>query len=123
MRLHLTSNTLLALVLSLAATAVAQENAAPSPAAINVYPADVHLTTLRDRQSLIVQAAYADGITRDVTKDAKFTLSNDALASVEGNVLRPKADGTAELKVEDAGLVVNLPLTVQNAAADPPISF
>lgn len=123
MRLHLTSNTLLALVLSLAATAVAQENAAPSPAAINVYPADVHLTTLRDRQSLIVQAAYADGITRDVTKDAKFTLSNDALASVEGNVLRPKADGTAELKVEYAGLVVNLPLTVQNAAADPPISF
>lgn len=64
-----------------------------APAKIHVYPADVQLTTNRDRQSLIVQAEYADGITRDVTAEAKFTLANAALASVEANVLRPLADG------------------------------
>ncbi|HEV3416826.1 MAG TPA: hypothetical protein VG056_08445, partial [Pirellulales bacterium] len=34
----------------------------PKPAEILVYPLDVDLTTARDRQSLIVQARYSDGI-------------------------------------------------------------
>ncbi|HUG66538.1 MAG TPA: DUF1549 and DUF1553 domain-containing protein [Pirellulaceae bacterium] len=94
-----------------------------APAKINVYPADVQLTTARDRQSLIVQAEYADGITRDVTAEATFTLANQALATVEANVLRPTADGASELKVEYGGHAVVIPVEVQNATVDQPISF
>ena len=35
--------------------------------ALEVFPAEINLTTARDRQSIVVQATYADGITRDVT--------------------------------------------------------
>ena len=37
--------------------------AAPEAAAvsINVYPPNIHLTTVRDRQSVIVQAVYSSG--------------------------------------------------------------
>ncbi|MEO8497170.1 MAG: DUF1549 domain-containing protein, partial [Planctomycetota bacterium] len=81
------------------------------------------LTTIRDRQALIVQAEYADGITRDVTAEAKFTLANPALATVAANVLRPTADGASQLTVEYGGHMVMVPVEVQNAVADPPISF
>ncbi len=94
-----------------------------APASINVYPADVHLTTVRDRQSLIVQSVYPDGITRDVTGEAKLTLSDPGIAKLEKNVLYPVADGKGELTVEYAGHVVKVPVVVLNATADPPISF
>jgi Protein of unknown function (DUF1549)/Protein of unknown function (DUF1553) len=113
--------------LLVAEDATPAKTAAPAkttaPAKINVYPADVRLTTARDRQSLIVQAEYPDGITRDVTSEAKFTLVNASLALVEANVLRPKADGASELKVEFGGHTVMVPVEVHQAAVDRPISF
>jgi hypothetical protein len=95
----------------------------PRPAEILVYPPDVDLTTARDRQSLIVQARYSDGITRDVTTDAKFTLANAKLARIDKQTLYPVADGKTQLDVEYAGHKVTLPVTVKNAKTDPPISF
>ncbi|HEV8068749.1 MAG TPA: DUF1549 domain-containing protein [Planctomycetaceae bacterium] len=95
----------------------------PKPAEILVYPPDVDLTTARDRQSLIVQARYSDGITRDVTTDAKFTLANAKLARIDKQTLYPVADGKTQLDVEYAGHKVTLPVTVKNAKTDPPISF
>ena len=94
-----------------------------APISINVYPPDINLTTVRDRQSIIVQSVYADGITRDVTDQATFTLSDPSLATLENNVLRPKSDGTTEITVAFADHSVTLPVTVKDAAADPPISF
>ena len=94
-----------------------------APVSINVYPPDVNLTTIRDRQSIIVQSVYADGITRDVTDQATFTLTDPALASLERNVLHPKADGNTEIKVAFGEHQVTLPVMVENSAADPPISF
>jgi hypothetical protein len=88
-----------------------------------VYPPDVQLSTSRARQSVVVQATFADGITRDVTADAKLTLGNPALAKIDGNVLTPTADGSGELKVEFGGKTVTIPLAVKHAAADQPISF
>lgn len=90
---------------------------------IEVSPPDVHLTTKRDRQSLVVQAFYDNGLTQDVTAEAKFTLANPALVRVEGAVLHPASDGTTELTVEYGGHRVTLPVVVKDAAADPPISF
>ena len=44
---------------------LAAEAADLKPTKINVDPVDVSLKTSRDRQSIIVQAVYPGGITRD----------------------------------------------------------
>jgi hypothetical protein len=111
----------------IAANAFADEaKPAAAPAAltaINVFPSDVNLTTIRDRQSLIVQAAYADGITRDVTAESKFTVANAQLVRLDGNVLYPSTDGATELTVSFGGKQVMVPIKVARASDDPLISF
>lgn len=108
------------LVVLLASVSLRAEEA---PAELHVYPPDVNLTTARDFQSVIIQAAYANGITRDVTDLAEIKISDPKLVRVEGNVLYPAADGTGEVLVSYAGDTVTLPLTVSESATDRPISF
>ena len=91
------------------------------PTKIDVFPPDVSLKTLRDRQSLVVQATYPSGITRDVTSDAKFTLSNGKLCKFENQTLFPAADGATEVVIEYGGHSVKVPVKVEQAAADRPI--
>jgi len=95
----------------------------PVPASLAVYPADVNLLTARGRQTFVVQASYADGITRDVTALAKATLTDPTLAKLDKNVLTPLADGATELKVEFGGQALNIPVKVKDAKADRPVSF
>ncbi|MGH7128012.1 MAG: cell surface protein, partial [Planctomycetaceae bacterium] len=97
--------------------------AEPQLASIEVSPPDVQLNTLRDRQSLIVQAVFADGLTRDVTAEAKFTPADASLVRLEGTTLYPAADGETQLTVEYGGRSVTVPVKVQQAAAERPISF
>ena len=101
----------------------AAESEKAKPTKINVNPADVSLKTARDRQSVIVQAVYPNGITRDVTAQAKLTLTNGSLIRLEKNVLYPAADGKTELKVEFGGHTVTVPVEVAEAKAERPISF
>ena len=75
--------TLLATFL-IASTAIAEE-----PVELKIFPESAQLKTLRDRQSFVVQAFYANGITRDVTKEAKFALANGALCKLENATLYP----------------------------------
>lgn len=95
----------------------------PAPASLAVYPADVNLLTARGRQTFVVQAVYADGLTRDVTAQAKLTLTEPTLAKLEKNVLTPLADGATELKVEFGGQALNVPVKVKDAKVDRPVSF
>ena len=97
--------------------------AADAPTSLEVYPADVHLNTLRDRQSFVVQVAFPNGLTQDVTADAKVTLSNANIVKLEGHTLHPAADGEGQLTVEYAGLSKVVPIKVEQAAADRPVSF
>ena len=92
-------------------------------AELRVYPQDVSLTTKRDRQSVVVQALYADGITRDVTAEAQWAFGQDGLIRREGNVMYPVADGQTELRVTFQGQTKAIPCKVEQAAADRPISF
>jgi hypothetical protein len=92
-------------------------------AAVQVFPPDVKLFTSRARQAVVVQAQYADGITRDVTAQAKAALTNPACARLEGNILSPLADGATDLKVDFGGKTVSVPVAVKDAKADRPISF
>lgn len=97
---------------------------AQSPlASLEVYPPDVNLETARDQQSYIVQAWYANGLSQDVTAEAKASFANPALVKLEGNIIKPMADGATEMTVEFGGKSVKLPVKVANAKADRPISF
>src|SRR3954464_9937316 len=77
---------------------------------VEVFPNEVSLTTARDRQSLVVQATYADGITRDVTAEAAMTPANPALVRRDGFVLHPVADGETTLDVAFGGRSIPVPV-------------
>lgn len=65
--------------------------AAPAPAApatryltkLDILPPQITLSTKQARQVVAVQATYSDGITEDVTSQAKPRLSNSAVARWE----------------------------------------
>ncbi len=110
------------LLAALALTAASA--AAQSPlASLEVFPPDVNLETSRDRQSFVVQAWFADGLSRDVTAEAKVAFANPALVKLTSNVVTPVADGATEMTVEWGGKAVKLPVKVTGAAVDRPISF
>jgi hypothetical protein len=98
-------------------------SAADAPTSLEVYPTDVHLNTLRDRQSFVVQVAYPNGLTEDVTQKAKLTLSNASIVKLDGQTLHPAADGEGQLTVEFAGMKKVVPIKVEQAAADRAVSF
>jgi hypothetical protein len=105
--------------------------AAPAPAApatryltkLDILPPQITLSTKQARQVVAVQATYSDGITEDVTSQAKPRLSNSAVARWEKNILLPVADGQCELIVEHAGRAVMAPVAVTKAAEERPVSF
>ena len=90
---------------------------------VAVFPAEVQLTTARDRQSIVVQATFADGITRDVTKEATFSVTDPKLLKRDGATLRPAADGTTTLTIGYGGKTVAVPVKVIQATVQPPLSF
>jgi len=112
----------------LAALVLAAALAAPGfagdtePPQVNVYPAEIELSTSRDQQSYVVQMIAPDGVTRDVTDAATVELSAP-IVERKGNVLFPKTDGTGKMTVTYGGRVIAVPLTVKQAAVDRPISF
>lgn len=95
----------------------------PAMADLRVWPADVNLKTSRDRQSVVLQAVYADGTTRDVTADASYTLGDKSLVRLENHTLYPVADGRTDLKIKYGGKALTVPVQVEQAKEDRPISF
>src|SRR5437764_12011163 len=93
--------------------------AAPAgPAALSdlqVFPPDISLFTSRGRQTFVVQAVHADGITRDVTAQAKVNPANPSLVKLDRNVVLPVAAGTTELVVEFGGRTVKVPAEAKAA--------
>jgi hypothetical protein len=92
-------------------------------ATFEVFPSDVNLKYVRDKQSLVVRITEPNGVNRNVTADAKFTLADPTKAKVENGVVLPMADGQTTLKVEYQGQSTEIPVKVEAAKTDPPISF
>jgi len=90
---------------------------------LEAFPPDINLTTAADRQGVVVQATYSDGLTRDVTKESTLTVANPALVKQDGATFFPVADGATTLAVAFGGQNLTLPLKVEQATAHPPISF
>ena len=91
---------------------------------VMVFPPDqITLTTSRDRQSLVVQGVHTDDTTQDLTREATFKLADTSFARLQGQTLYPIADGETELVIEVAGHTKKLPVKVEQAETDRPISF
>jgi len=90
---------------------------------LKIFPPDVNLTTKNDRQSVVVQAVYSDGVTRDVTTEAVLSLADKALVKIDKQTLHPLADGKTTLEVKFGSRSVSAPVLVTNAKTERPISF
>src|SRR2546425_5049290 len=77
---------------------------------LKFFPPDVNLTTKNDRQSVVVQAIYSDGVTRDVTTEAALSLADKALSKIDQQMLHPLADGKTTLDVKFASRSVSVPV-------------
>ncbi len=96
----------------------------PAWASLAVYPPAVKLSTRADSQRVIVVATRADGVTADVTAEAKLVLADPAPCRLDGPTLSPVADGKTALKVQWQSLQAPaVPVTVTQATADRPVSY
>lgn len=94
-----------------------------APVSIAVFPPDVNMQSARGKQRIIVQASYADGITRDVTAQAKVTISDPKIAKIVNLEVLPVGDGKCSIAVEFEGKTSQIPVDVKDATKDRPISF
>ena len=106
----------------LAFTSLAQA-AEPVVKELVVFPTEVGITSAQDRQSLVVQAIFDNGLTEDVTLKAKMSLDNATCVNLDKAVLKPLADGASKLTIEFAGKSKVVPIKVSSSKAIRPISF
>jgi len=93
------------------------------PASLSVTPPDIHLSAMRDRQSIVVQAILDNGLTVDVTDQATIAVGDESLLRHDGLYYYGISDGETELAVTYGGKTVSIPVKVENSAVDPAISF
>jgi len=101
----------------------AQSAVAAELVELRVFPKEVQLTTRRAYQSIVVQGVYDDGLTRDLTSQAQWKIGDEKLVRRDGNKLLPQADGTTQLSLTIGGKTEQIPVKVQKAAEDRPVSF
>jgi Protein of unknown function (DUF1549)/Protein of unknown function (DUF1553) len=90
---------------------------------VEVFPPEIQLTTARDRQSIVVQATFADGITRDVTNEAVMTPGDARILRRAGAIFYPVDDGATTLAVDYGGKSVTVPVKVSQAVVQLALSF
>lgn len=90
---------------------------------LEVFPSEAHLSSARDRQTLVVRATDPNGVHRDVSAAARVTVLDPARAKWDGGQLAPVSDGETRVKVEWNGRTAELPLKVERARVDAPVSF
>ncbi len=94
-----------------------------TPARIEVFPATVKLTGVRQQMQLVVTGHYADGTLQDLTRASQFVSSNPAIAVLEGSVLKPKADGTCDVTISAGGQQTKVAVEVSNQGQPDPVMF
>ncbi|WP_233207318.1 MULTISPECIES: DUF1549 and DUF1553 domain-containing protein [Pirellulaceae] len=103
--------------------AVSTARAESSIREINVYPSSIELLTSRDSQRYIVVATRDDDVTLDVTAQATVALADESKVKRDGNLILPAADGETTLSVEYGGHKVEVPVKVEQASDERPVSF
>jgi hypothetical protein len=83
----------------------------PRIESLEVFPNEVTLRP-KDRQRIVVRAKYSDGLTRDVTRWAKFTATNEAVAGVSGEgIITCNGHGGGAITVWYSSKIINVRIT------------
>ena len=90
---------------------------------LKVFPSEISLRGQGDRLTIAVQVVNDQGITRDVTGAVKVRVADPNVVGVDGQTLKPKADGETKLLVELGQLKAEVPVTVKEATASRDVSF
>ncbi len=94
---------------------------APAHAAVLVRPAAVVLDNPESSQQLLVKAVE---LGPDLTRTAKYTSANPAIATVDANgLIAPRAEGKTEIVVQHGAESVRVPVEVRGLKQPTPISF
>jgi hypothetical protein len=99
------------------------ERTSPAIVEIRLFPAEINISNQIDPQLVVVQAVYADGLTRDVTGEVQWQLDSDAVARLDGTKVVPVADGQTTIHATLGEFTAAAPVNVTAAASVPPISF
>ena len=94
-----------------------------TPVKLEVFPNDILLSSLRDRQSIVAQMLYSNGITVDVTDLVKSQIGSGDIVKQAGATFHPVADGETIVKFSIDNFAIELPVKVANATSNPPLSF
>jgi hypothetical protein len=112
-----------ALFLGLSPTA-AEPPASSDLQSLSAYPATVKLASPRAEQHLGVLGEYAGGQRRELTRSARFSSNDSKVVSVDtAGRLRGMANGRATITVEAAGRKATVPVVVEGADDEAPVSF
>ena len=90
---------------------------------LHAFPSEIDLSNAQDRQRVIVQEAFENGITRDVTAAAIFESADLDIARCEANIVIPVGDGNTEMTITFDGERLSVPIRVRDAAISRPVSF
>ena len=95
----------------------------PSIVSIEAFPKNISLETAADFHRVIIIARMKDASTHDITRQSKLILADKTFATLEENLLTPKADGETKLTIEYRGLSTEVPVKVTDAKKARPVSF
>ena len=91
--------------------------------ALMVEPEEIILHAASRRQQLLITARRSDGSFVDVTRQAEFSLGDNAVARLAGTAIVGERDGATGLTVSAGGLSVKTPVRVEGFEHYPPVHF
>ena len=89
---------------------------------VSVFPAEIDLVA-NGRQQLLVQQFMGNGLVRDLSREALFTSSDPSVVSVADGVALGFGEGLAKVRVEAAGQVSSVDITVGRKPSGERLSF
>jgi hypothetical protein len=90
---------------------------------LHVFPSEVRLTGQAARQTLVIQLVNNQGVTHDVTGSVTVKVVDPQVVAVEGQTVRPQADGETKLIVELGQSRLEVPVIVKQAMTTRAVSF
>ena len=97
--------------------------AAGSISKLTVHPPSIVIDRARDISHIIVTGHDAAGRQQDLTRGAKFTSSDNKVATVDNGVVKPHANGKATIQVSAGDKTVSIPVEVVRYDVHQPVSF
>ena len=90
---------------------------------ISVTPAQIRLSSARDTMRILVSGHGWQSVSRDLSRDAEFRSTDESVVVIDGGIVRPVGNGTAQVAVAVGPHHEMIPVTVTGAQQSRPISF